>query len=76
VKGCGEAHSLRTYPIALAVMSQPPARKRDKILRFFGRNSSQTTPTASVNNLLAPSTTSESAPAPSASPAVCALSIC
>jgi hypothetical protein len=71
--GGSEANSLRAYPVALAIMSQPPARKRDKILRFFCLDDSNTTPGASVNSLLAPSTTS--APAPSPSPAVCAFSV-
>jgi hypothetical protein len=74
VKGCGEAHSLRTYPIALAVMSQPPTRKRDKISRFFRRNGSQTAPAASASSPFALSTTSALAPSPTS--AVCAFSVC
>jgi hypothetical protein len=63
----------RVSPVALAIMSQPPARKRDKILRLFCLDDSNTTPGTSANSLLAPSTTS--APAPSPSPAVCAFSV-
>jgi hypothetical protein len=74
VKGCGEAHSLRTYPISPAVMSQPPTRKRNKISRLFSRNSSQTAPAVSAEKWLAPSTTS--VPVPSPSPAVRAFSVC